>query len=112
MLTNEAGNVVAHCRTAIELLTELGPLNPTPGARPPTFRQKIEHLFATIDGSLTAEHRQRLPEIINALWGLTSRAVHPHKSGAFTRADADFILLTTGATLAYIGKLIERGQAT
>lgn len=104
-------HATGHCRDALERMTHVFPAPVTPGARPPSFRQHIDHLFATIAGSLTQEHRTRIPEIINALWGLMSRADHPRDRGLFSRTDAEALFIFTAATLAYTGRLIEAHSA-
>jgi hypothetical protein len=104
-------DVVGHCRSALELMSDAVPAPPSSGGRPPSFRQKVDHLFTVMGASLSEDHQRRLPEIINALWGLTSRAVHPHSLGIFTRADAECLMLMTTASLAYIGRLLKSNEA-
>ena len=102
--------VVAHCRSAVQLIPEALSIDLS-GIERPSFSDKVkkfleEHLSAF----LTDSKRKSLETIIKATWKLSSIPHHPSPPGYFNRNDAEAILQITIIILAYVGKLLKQRE--
>jgi hypothetical protein len=94
---------VGHCRSAVQLIPELLPLSITAEGFAEKSKQFVkEHLRPLIEDSKTEAYSK----VIKALWDLAAIPHHPSPPGYFNRADAEFSLLVTSASLGYVGKLL------
>ena len=94
---------VGHCRSAVQLIPELLPLSETAEGFAEKSRQFTkEHLEPLLGVSKTEAYAK----VLKALWDLATIPHHPLPPGYFNRADAEFSLLATSASLGYVGKLL------
>ena len=102
--------VVAHCRSAVQLIPEARPIDLS-GLDKPSFNDKAKNFLELNLSILTNSKREFIENIIKATWNLSSIPHHPSSSlGYFNRADAEAIMLVTTALLAYVGKLLKQGE--
>lgn len=98
---------VGHCRNAVQLVPELRPLSEAAEGFAEKSRQFAkEHLEPLLGGSKSGAYAK----ILKALWDLAAIPHHPSPPGYFNRADAEFSLLVTSASLSYVGKLLQRAR--
>lgn len=100
--------VVAHCRSAVELIPNARPIDLS-GIDNPSFNKKVKKFLEEhLSTFLTNSKQQALADIIKATWKLGSIPHHPSSPGYFNRADAEAILQITTTLLAYVGKLLRQ----
>jgi hypothetical protein len=99
--------VVAHCRSAVQLIPEVLPVD-FPDKEKPTFNDKVDGFLKEYLSIILADSKKKaLANIIKAIWRVSSIPHHPSPPGYFNRADAEVIYHITTALLAYVGKLLK-----
>ena len=102
--------VVAHCRSAVQLIPEARPIDLS-GVDRPSFNDKAKKFLEQNLSILTNSKQEFIENIIKATWKISSISHHPSSSlGYFNRADAEAIMLVTTALLAYVGKLLKQEE--
>ena len=99
--------VVAHCRSAVQLIPESLKINLS-GIENPSFNDKMKRFLDEFSSFLNDSKRDALETIIRAIWRLSSVSHHPSPSGYFNRADAEAISHVTTTLIAYVGKLLKQ----
>ena len=103
--------VVAHCRSAVQLIPESLKIDLS-GIERPGFNDKTKKFLDEFSSFLNDSKREALETIIKATWRLSSVPHHPQPSGYFNRADAEAISQVTTTLVAYAGKLLKQREET